>query len=193
MPLALLAFFQSGAAGAQALIKVRVANIGGTSDHMQVAINAGIYRRYGFDVDNVQVGSSATVVQSLMAGEVAFAHVGAVPVVAAVAGGADLKIIAVFINRFSYILVSIPEMHGSQDLKGKTLAISRLGSGDEFATRETLRQWNLDPDKDVHFLQVGLTLARLAALQARHFRLGPKTYGEGRRPWKKPIPKPRVA
>jgi NitT/TauT family transport system substrate-binding protein len=84
---------------AQALTKLRVANIGGTSDHIQVAVNAGIYKKHGFDVENVQVGSSATVVQSLIAGEVAFAHVGAVPVVAAVANGIDLKVIAVFMNR----------------------------------------------------------------------------------------------
>ncbi len=29
--------------------------------------------------------------------------------------------------------------------------------------------------------------------QARHFRLGPKAYEKGQRPWKEPIPKPRVA
>ena len=153
---------------AQSVTKVRVANIGGTSDHMQVAINAGVYRSYGFDIENIQIGSSATVVQSLIAGEVSFAHVGAVPVVAAVANGIDLKIVAVFINRFNYVMVTVPELQKPQDLKGKTLAISRLGSGDEFATREALRRWGLDPDKDVRLLQVGLTLARLAALQGRH-------------------------
>jgi hypothetical protein len=42
---------------AQSLTKVRVANIGGTSDHMQVAINAGVYRKYGFDVENIQISS----------------------------------------------------------------------------------------------------------------------------------------
>src|SRR4029077_6387221 len=164
-----LLFFTRGTfLHAQPLTKIRVANIGGTSDHIQVAINGGVYRKYGFDVENIQVGSSATVVQALLAGEVSFAHVGAVPVGAAVAGGSDLKIIAVFINRFNYVMVSVPEVRKLQDLKGKTLAISRLGSGDEFATREALRRWNLDPDRDVRFLQVGLTLARLAALQSRH-------------------------
>ena len=153
---------------AQPLAKIRVANIGGTFDHIQVAINGGVYRKYGFDVENIQVGSSATVVQALLAGEVSFAHVGAVPVVAAVASGSDLKIIAVMINRFNYVMVSVPELRRPQDLKGKTLAISRFGSGDEFVTREALRRWNIDPDKDVRFLQVGLTLARLAALQSRH-------------------------
>lgn len=93
---------------AQTLSKIRIANIGGTSDHIQIAILAGIYKKYGFDVENVQVGSSATVVQSLIAGEVDFAHVGAVPVVAAVANGIDLKIIAVFMNRFNYLMVTLP-------------------------------------------------------------------------------------
>ena len=65
---------------AQALSKIRVANVGGTSDHIQIAIQAGIYKKYGFAVENIQVGSSATVVQSLIASEVDFAHVGAVPV-----------------------------------------------------------------------------------------------------------------
>src|SRR6266540_7474105 len=157
-----------GLVHAQPLTRIRVANIGGTSDHIQVAINGGIYRKHGFDVENIQVGSSATVVQSLIAGEVSFAHVGAVPVVAAVASGIDLKIVAVFINRFNYVMVTLPDLQKPQDLKGKTLAISRLGSGDEFATREALRRWGLDPDKDVRLLQVGLTMARLAALQGRH-------------------------
>ena len=153
---------------AQPLSKIRIANIGGTSDHIQVAINGDIYRKHGFDLENIQVGSSATVVQSLIAGEVSFAHVGAVPVVAAVASGIDLKIVAVFMNRFNYVMVTLPELQKPPDLKGKTLAISRFGSGDEFATREALRRWGLDPDKDVRLLQVGLTLARLAALLGRH-------------------------
>jgi hydroxymethylglutaryl-CoA lyase len=29
--------------------------------------------------------------------------------------------------------------------------------------------------------------------EVRHFRLGPKAYEHGRRPWKQPIPKPKVA
>jgi ABC-type nitrate/sulfonate/bicarbonate transport system substrate-binding protein len=64
---------------AQQLTIIRVANIGGSPDHIQMAINGGIYKKHGFDVENIQVGSSVTVVQSLIAGEVAFAQVGAVP------------------------------------------------------------------------------------------------------------------
>src|SRR5262249_59504145 len=89
---------------AQQLTKVRVGNIGSTSDHIQVAINAGVYKKHGFDVENIQVGSSTTVVQSLIAGEVSFAHVGAVPVVAAVLSGVDIQNIVVFFDLFYYFI-----------------------------------------------------------------------------------------
>ncbi|HLC25223.1 MAG TPA: ABC transporter substrate-binding protein [bacterium] len=153
---------------AQEMTKVRVGDIGigGTSDHLRVAVGAGIFRKYGFDVENLLIESSSVVVQSLIAGDLSFVQIGAAPVVAAVANGAELKIIAVPMNRFNFAMVSAPEIKTPQDLKGKILAISRIGSGDEFVTRETLRWWNLNPEKDVRLLQVGFTPARLAALKS---------------------------
>jgi ABC-type nitrate/sulfonate/bicarbonate transport system substrate-binding protein len=108
------------------------------------------------------------VVQSLLSGEVTFAHVGAPAVVAAVAAGANIKIIAVFVNRFGWIFVSASDIRTAKDLKGKSIAIARIGSGNEFATREALKKLNLDPDKDVGLIQVGLTPARFAALTSSH-------------------------
>ena len=124
----------TGTLHAQSLTKIRVANIGGTSDHIQVAIHGGIYKKHGFDVENIQVGSSATVVQSLIAGRGEFRSCRVRCRCRAVANGIDLKIIAVFMNRFNYLMVTLPELQKPADLKGKTLAISRFGSGDEFAT-----------------------------------------------------------
>ena len=59
---------------------------------------------------------SATVLQSLIAGEVSFAHVGAVLVIAAVASGIDLKISAVFMNRFNYVMVTLPDLQKAAGL-----------------------------------------------------------------------------
>lgn len=157
-------FFLTPGVSAQPAVKIRVANTGGISDHLPVAIYAGIYKKHGFEVENILIGSSATVVQSLLSGEVTFAHVGAPAVVAAVAGGANIKIIAVFLNRFSWILASAPDIRHIKELRGKSIAIARIGSGNEFATREALKKLNLDADKDVRLVQVGLTPARFAAL-----------------------------
>jgi NitT/TauT family transport system substrate-binding protein len=51
-----------------------------------------------------------------------------------------------------------------QDLKGKSVAVSRFGSGSDFITRLALKSWGLDPVKDVTILQVGNSPDRLAAI-----------------------------
>jgi hypothetical protein len=51
-------------------------------------------------------------------------------------------------------------------LKGKTLAVSRFGSSSDFATRYALEKFGLVPEKDVTLLEIGSQPARFAALEA---------------------------
>ena len=51
-------------------------------------------------------------------------------------------------------------------LKGKAVAVSRVGSSSDFATRYALEKYGLVPDKDVSILQIGSQPARFAALEA---------------------------
>jgi nucleoid-associated protein YgaU len=51
-------------------------------------------------------------------------------------------------------------------LKGKTVAVSRVGSSSDFATRYALEKYGLVPDKDVKILQIGSQPARFSALQS---------------------------
>ena len=50
-------------------------------------------------------------------------------------------------------------------LKGKTVAVSRIGSSSDFATRYALEKYGLVPDKDVSILQIGSQPARFSALE----------------------------
>jgi ABC-type nitrate/sulfonate/bicarbonate transport system substrate-binding protein len=49
-------------------------------------------------------------------------------------------------------------------MKGKKVAVSRYGSFSDIQTRFLVRQWGMDPDKDVQILQIGNSAARAAAL-----------------------------
>jgi ABC-type nitrate/sulfonate/bicarbonate transport system substrate-binding protein len=49
-------------------------------------------------------------------------------------------------------------------MKGKKVAVSRYGSFSDIQTRFLIRQWGMDPDKDVQILQIGNSAARAAAL-----------------------------
>ena len=59
-----------------------------------------------------------------------------------------------------------PEIKRPEDLRGKRIGISRYGSLTDIILREGLRQYKLNPEKDVVILQVGGEGPRLAALKA---------------------------
>ena len=86
----------------------------------------------------------------------------------AVAGVADLKIVTVTINRIEHVFVVRKNIAKPEDLKGKRLAVSRIGSASDTITRMVLRSWKIDPDKETILLQSGNTPTRMTALAAGH-------------------------
>ncbi len=86
----------------------------------------------------------------------------------AVSGMSDMKTIAVTINRLEHIFVSRKNITKPEELKGKRLAVSRLGSASDFVTRMVLRTWKVDPEKEVTLLQAGNTPMRMTVLAAGH-------------------------
>jgi ABC-type nitrate/sulfonate/bicarbonate transport system substrate-binding protein len=48
-----------------------------------------------------------------------------------------------------------PSISGPEDLKGKTIAVTRFGSLTDLLIRPVLKKWGLDPQRDVKLLQIG--------------------------------------
>jgi len=65
-----------------------------------------------------------------------------------------------------YELVVNESIRTAEELKGKSIGISRLGSASDVAARALLRGLNLEPDKQVPILQVGGSSERAAAFRA---------------------------
>jgi NitT/TauT family transport system substrate-binding protein len=78
--------------------------------------------------------------------------------------GADMRITAVVANRFNHVYLAAPSITSFKQLKGKTVAVSRFGSGSHFQSNLALKEGGLDPDKDVTILQIGNSGARMAAI-----------------------------
>jgi ABC-type nitrate/sulfonate/bicarbonate transport system substrate-binding protein len=82
--------------------------------------------------------------------------------------GADLIMLAGFVNRFTYRLVVRPEINATSDLKGKRIGIFRFGSAADRASRLVLAKFGLDPEKDVTYVQTpGADPARIAAMMSK--------------------------
>ncbi|HEV8342680.1 MAG TPA: ABC transporter substrate-binding protein [Candidatus Binatia bacterium] len=153
---------------AQPLEKVRIAysSISGNQVPAWVALEQGFFRKNGLDVELVFIEGGTRAANALLSGDVTFSQMAGPSVLQSNLQGLDVVIIAGFLNTMDYQLMVHKSITRPEQLKGKTLAVSRFGSSSDFATRYALDKYGLVPDKDVIILEIGSQPARFAALEA---------------------------
>ena len=131
-----------------------------------VAHDTGLFRKYGLDTQVVFIESGSRMVQALVSGDVVAAQVAGVPVIQSNLQGSGTVLVAGFLNTLDYKFIVARDITRPDQLKGKIVAVSRIGSSSDFATRYALEKYGLVPDKDVSIMQIGSQPARFAALQS---------------------------
>jgi NitT/TauT family transport system substrate-binding protein len=124
-----------------------------------------LFEKNGLDVEVLYL-ESALVQRALIAGNIDYGEMTGSLMAAPKLQGADLIMIAGFLNQLIYRLVARPEIKAIAHLKGKRVAVSRFGAGADRATRFLLTKLGFNPEKDVVLVQVGGAPTRLAALAA---------------------------
>ncbi|HTD46092.1 MAG TPA: ABC transporter substrate-binding protein [bacterium] len=130
-----------------------------------VAKEGGYFDRNGVDVDLVYLAGSPTAAAALVSGRVEFVQMAGPAVVAADAQGAHLVMVMGFVNQPVFVVMTTPDVQTPDQLKGKTVAVSKVGSSDDFMLREALSHWGLRPDADVKITGVGSVSAQIAAVE----------------------------
>ena len=100
----------------------------------------GFFRKYGLDVQLVFIESGTTTVQSLISKDVAFAQMAGAGMVQSRLRGSDVVMIAGVINTLTFKFYVDKNIKQPDQLKGKTVAVTRFGSSSDFALCITLRQ-----------------------------------------------------
>ena len=152
----------------QRLEKVRIAysSISGNQAPAWVAYEKGFFRKNGLDVELVYIEAGSRAVSALLSGDVALAQMAGPSVIQSRLQGQDVVIVAGFLNTMDYQLMVHDSIARPEQLKGKTMAVSRYGSSSDFATRYALNKYGLAPEKDVAIMEIGSQPARFAALEA---------------------------
>jgi len=136
----------------------------GESAPLWIAKEAGILKEYGIDAKLVYMEGGRLSIQSLLSGTTQFMTGDAVSALSAIAGGADIVLLASAKNVLPYVFAVAKDVRRPADLKGKIIATSQIGGRAGEIARMVIRNLGLDPDKDVTYLAVGGTMSRLAAL-----------------------------
>ena len=131
-----------------------------------VAKDAGLFAKKGLNVEPVQIRGGALITMGIMSGQLQFSGAGAESVVAARIEGGDVVLLACPSNLEIIYLITRPEIKSASDLKGKSSAVTRLGSSTHFYLRAALRYVGLDSEKDLTILQLGAGPEMATALES---------------------------
>jgi NitT/TauT family transport system substrate-binding protein len=129
-----------------------------------LAKEAKIYQKNGLEVETILLRGSGQTSQALLGGSLFAAPVALPQVMLANLNGADLVNLAHTVASVNSKLLVKPEIRKPEDLRGKKIATSSIGSLGDFLFRYALRKYGLNPDHEVTWLSIGTNAERLQAL-----------------------------
>jgi NitT/TauT family transport system substrate-binding protein len=150
---------------AQEKLKIAYSSADASNAVWFTALDAGLYRKHGLDVELIFIQSSTMSVSTVVSGDIDVANASGGAVASAAAGGANLVMTACYINTLPYELIVQESVKSAEDLRGKSVGISRVGSASDVAARALIKGLGLEPVKDVPIIQVGGPTERAAAFR----------------------------
>ncbi|MBI4523476.1 MAG: NrtA/SsuA/CpmA family ABC transporter substrate-binding protein [Deltaproteobacteria bacterium] len=130
-----------------------------------IAQEAGLFSKYNLDFQLVYIASSGMVTAAMLSGEAEISLTGGVGNVRAyVQGATDFVFIGNVKNVMTQSILAPPEIKRPEDLKGKKIGVTRIGSNTHYFTIQALRRAGMEPERDVTFIQTGGEFETLAAL-----------------------------
>ena len=134
---------------------------------MWIAKEAGFFKKQGLDVKLVFIPSGPIGTTAILAGEADVGIIGGFAPIRAIVGGAkNLVMIGQSKNRITGAIVGKKEIGSVQDLRGKRLGIDRIGSNPDMFSQAALARFQIDPLKDLNYVQLGSIGQGIPALKA---------------------------
>ena len=132
-----------------------------------IAQEAGLFKKYDLDVPMVFVTPGAPSVAAILSGDSEVAVIGAASITRPwVQGNKDPVFVGGIKSLLTHSIIAKPEIKRPEQLKGKRIGVSRIGSNPHYFAVQALRHYNIDP-REVSFIQAGGAPETLAALVAQ--------------------------
>ncbi|HET9917225.1 MAG TPA: ABC transporter substrate-binding protein [Candidatus Binatia bacterium] len=146
-------------------LRAGYASLSGNMVPYWAAKDAGLYKKYGLDIDLIAFPSGNEGMAAMIAGEIEFIAIAGSTTASAAIGGSDVVSLAITTERLVTSLMTIPSIQRPEELKGKAVGISRFGTSIDTAARMAIQHFGLEPIRDVSLVQAGAVSANLAAMR----------------------------
>jgi NitT/TauT family transport system substrate-binding protein len=120
------------------------------------AQDAGIFKKHGLSVELIAVGSSTRGIAAMTSGYLdILAGGGSSGVTSQLQGYTDIALFANVIQSFLFSVMVQPSVTDISQLRGKRMGVTRFGGTLDFAARQYMKRYGMEPGKDVTFVQIG--------------------------------------
>lgn len=157
--------FACSVAQAQTKMTIAYSSIGPMATGVWMAKESGAFEKYGLQADIILITSGPVSVQSLIGGDLHAVSAASNAVINAVLSGAPIIAVGGTANRPYHRLFVQTEINRLEDLRGKSLGVTRFGSITDNLSRILLRKYGLEGAVNVR--QMGGTIEVSAAFQNR--------------------------
>ncbi len=133
-----------------------------------IAVEKGFFKKQGVDISAIRSSpGSAPTIREMIAGNLPFAEAGITGAIAAIKGGADVKVIASTVNTFSEVIwVTMPDspVKTIKDIKGKKIGFTSPKSATNMMAVLLVKKAGLKQD-EVQMIAAGSFAQALTALE----------------------------
>ena len=132
-----------------------------------IAHEAGLFKKYELEVPLIFVTAGAPAVATILSGDSEVTQQGAAALARPfVLGNRDIVFIGGIKSLLTHSIIAKAEIKRAQDLKGKRIGVSRIGSNPHYFAVQALRHFGIE-SREVSYVQAGGAPETLAALVAQ--------------------------
>ena len=152
----LVVSFYACAASAETKMTIAYSSIGPMASGIWMAKESGAFEKYGIQADIILITSGPLAVQALIGGDLQAVSAASNAVINAILSGAPIVAVGGTAKRPYHRLFVQPEINRLEDLRGKSLGVTRFGSITDNLSRILLRRNGLEGAVNVR--QLGGTI-----------------------------------
>jgi NitT/TauT family transport system substrate-binding protein len=128
-------------------IRVASSAVTGGFVHLYTGLDYGIFEKYGLKCEHIFIRGSGPALAALAGDQIQFTYGAADGSLPGLATGVEVKIIASPLVKLPYVMVARGDIRRPEDLKGKSIGVTRPGDLSARLSRQVIRKFGLTTDQ----------------------------------------------
>jgi NitT/TauT family transport system substrate-binding protein len=128
------------------MLRVATSAVTGGFVHFYAGLDYGIFEKYGLKCEHIYIRGSSPTLSALAGDQIQFTYGAADGSLPGLATGVEAKVVASPLVKLPYVMVARKEVRRPEDLKGKSIGVTRPGDLSARLSRQVVRKFGLTTD-----------------------------------------------